>query len=235
MPFQNLRPRHHEIKGGLDVITLRSSLLVSAALATVATVLTPLAAFAHHPMGGATPSTLWQGFASGVGHPVIGLDHLAFIVAIGLMAALAGARVLVPLAFVAATALGCVLHLNSVSLPAGELVIAGSVLFAGLVVSGLLRLPVLAIMGLVGLAGVAHGHAYGEAIFGAEQAQVYAYLAGFSAVQLMIAVTTAALAARALAASQATGVRVSGALIAGVGVATVWPQMISLALPGMAG
>ena len=38
-------------------------------------------AIAHHPMGGNTPSTLWEGLLSGVGHPIIGFDHLAFIVA----------------------------------------------------------------------------------------------------------------------------------------------------------
>ncbi|PKO63289.1 MAG: urease accessory protein UreJ, partial [Betaproteobacteria bacterium HGW-Betaproteobacteria-17] len=35
-------------------------------------------ALAHHPMGGMTPQTLSQGLLSGLGHPVIGLDHLAF-------------------------------------------------------------------------------------------------------------------------------------------------------------
>ena len=43
---------------------------------------------AHHPNGGETPSNFIQGFLSGLGHPVIGIDHLVFVVAIGLLAAL---------------------------------------------------------------------------------------------------------------------------------------------------
>jgi urease accessory protein len=36
------------------------------------------AAFAHHVMGGETPSTFVDGLLSGIGHPIIGADHLAF-------------------------------------------------------------------------------------------------------------------------------------------------------------
>ena len=34
-------------------------------------------AYAHHPMGGVTPSSFGEGLLSGIGHPIIGLDHLA--------------------------------------------------------------------------------------------------------------------------------------------------------------
>ena len=43
-------------------------------------------AFAHHPLDGKIPSNLFEGFMSGLGHPVIGLDHLAFVIAVGLIA-----------------------------------------------------------------------------------------------------------------------------------------------------
>jgi urease accessory protein len=35
-------------------------------------------------MGGKTPSTFVDGILSGVGHPIIGPDHLAFVVALGI-------------------------------------------------------------------------------------------------------------------------------------------------------
>ncbi len=57
-------------------------------------------------MGGATPSTLMEGFLSGVGHPVIGLDHLAFIVAVGIAAAFTAQRYTLPLVFILATIAG---------------------------------------------------------------------------------------------------------------------------------
>src|SRR6266705_841511 len=43
----------------------------------------PRIAWAHHFMGGGPPETFAQGLLSGLGHPVIGLDHAAFIVAAG--------------------------------------------------------------------------------------------------------------------------------------------------------
>ena len=41
-------------------------------------------------MDGELPASLGQGLLSGLAHPVIGLDHLAFIVAAGLIAGAAG-------------------------------------------------------------------------------------------------------------------------------------------------
>ena len=40
-------------------------------------------ASAHHAMGGKTPTTFAEGMLSGLGHPVIGADHLAFLIAVG--------------------------------------------------------------------------------------------------------------------------------------------------------
>lgn len=45
---------------------------------------------AHHPFGGETPDNLFEGFLSGIEHSVIGLDHLAFVIAAGLLAAAMG-------------------------------------------------------------------------------------------------------------------------------------------------
>src|SRR5829696_4054876 len=93
-----------------------SEMLARLALALLILAATGAGAEAHHVMGGTTPRTLAQGLA----HPVIGLDHLAFTVAAGLLAArlappLAGAA-LMPLAFLAAGAVGASLHLAGVDL-----------------------------------------------------------------------------------------------------------------------
>ena len=48
---------------------------------------TTVPAFAHHVMGGKTPSTFREGILSGLGHPVIGIDHFAAVVAVGCLAA----------------------------------------------------------------------------------------------------------------------------------------------------
>ena len=44
-------------------------------------------AMAHHPIGGRTSANFWEGLLSRMGHPIIGIDRLAFVVAVGLIAA----------------------------------------------------------------------------------------------------------------------------------------------------
>lgn len=149
----------------------------------------PLAA-AHHPMGGQTPETFTQGLLSGFGHPILGLDHFAFLLVVALLSiALIGkARYLVPLAFVAATVMGTLYHLGAADLPWSESIIALSVLLGGLFVllKGSASALLLAVM--VGAAGVFHGYAYGEAIVGAEASPLLSYLLGFSIMQYAIIV-----------------------------------------------
>ena len=52
-------------------------------VAATALAVFPRMAWAHHFMDGGLPQTFAQGLLSGLGHPVIGLDHAAFIVAAG--------------------------------------------------------------------------------------------------------------------------------------------------------
>lgn len=49
-----------------------------------------LPVWAHHPMDGAVPTSAWEGLLSGLAHPVLGLDHLAFLIAAALLAAWSG-------------------------------------------------------------------------------------------------------------------------------------------------
>ena len=144
-------------------------------------------AFAHHPLGGSLPSNMLEGFLSGIGHPVIGLDHLAFVIAAGLVAATKPRGFLIPLAFVTASLLGTGLHLQLFSLPAPEIVISASVLLFGVILAMGQRLSLRTVVVLGALAGTFHGYAYGEAIFGAEASPMAAYLVGFSTVQMAIA------------------------------------------------
>src|SRR5262245_39738421 len=82
----------------------------------------PLAppALAHHLMGGVLPGTAWQGLLSGLGHPIIGIDHFAFVVGVGLMSQLAGRLALLPLLFIVGTVLGCFVHVAAVTVPLAE-------------------------------------------------------------------------------------------------------------------
>ena len=119
------------------------------------------------------------GFAAGVAHPFIGLDHLLAMVAVGVWAAQLGGRAIwrVPLAFMAMMALGSMLALDSVSLPAVETGIAVSVLVLGLLIAAAARFPLMASMLLVGTFALFHGHAHGLEL--PQAASAFLYSAGF--------------------------------------------------------
>jgi urease accessory protein len=143
------------------------------------------AAFAHHPMDGMTPETFTQGLLSGLGHPIIGLDHFAFIVlAMFLAATVRGwSRPLVPLAFVAATVAGTVVHLGAANIPMVETLVALSVIVAGVLALVRQQWGALALAGVFAISGIFHGYAYGETVVGAEATPILAYLAGFALIQ----------------------------------------------------
>jgi len=190
-------------------------------------------ALAHHPMGGRTPGTFLEGLLSGFGHPIIGLDHFAFLLAIGLLAIGGRQRLLIPAGFVLMTVVGTLAHLAGVKLWSVEAMVATSVLVAG----GLLlanRRHHAGLLGLLGAAaGLFHGYAYGESIVGAEATPLLAYLAGFSIVQLCVALATTWCGARLVrAGSTAAAGRLTRA--AGTAVCAVGIVYLGLALHGAA-
>ncbi|MFM8332470.1 MAG: HupE/UreJ family protein [Candidatus Methylumidiphilus sp.] len=103
------------------------------------------------------------GFAAGVAHPFIGLDHLLTMLAVGLWAAQLGGAALwrVPAAFVAAMAVGAALARPELDLAGLELAVGGSVLALGLLLAFALRLPGLLAPLAVALLALSHGAAHG--------------------------------------------------------------------------
>jgi urease accessory protein len=141
--------------------------------------------FAHHAMGGVTPQTFSQGLLSGLAHPVIGLDHFAFLVVAMLLASLlqGASRFLVPLAFIGATVAGTVLHLGQANIPMSETLVALTVVIGGVLALTRHHPGAFALSAIFAVSGILHGYAYGEAIVGAETTPLLAYLAGFAAIQ----------------------------------------------------
>ena len=197
-----------------------------AVLSVIPFFLMTASASAHHVMGGKIPTTFAEGFLSGLGHPVIGPDHLAFLLAIGVAVGVGGLNLVLPLLFVVASAIGVTLHVNGVNLPGAEIVVAVSVLFAGFLIARGRALPVSLWAILFAAAGLFHGYAFGESIFGAERSPLHAYLLGLIIVQSALTVGTALFVRRRAGGVSAIAPRLAGAVIIGVGLATLIAQLI---------
>ncbi len=192
----------------------------AAAVSGLATLTIAAPAMAHHPFGGSAPKTFFEGFVSGIGHPVLGFDHLAFVIAVGLVAAILGRGATVMLTFLLAALTGTGLHLAGITLPAAELVISFSVLLFGLLAITQRSLNTFLVVALAAFAGAFHGYAYGEAIFGAEPTPLVAYLVGFTLVQGVIATAAYLLSQRAISKDRTVGilsVRQAGFAVCGAG------------------
>lgn len=181
---------------------------------------------AHHPFGGSTPSTGLEGFLSGLGHPVIGVDHLAFVLSTGLLALQGGLGI--PVAFVLASVAGTGVHLLDLSLPAPESIIAASVALFGLMLALKKRPPAWILIILAGLSGLFHGYAYGEAVVGAEMGSLLAYLLGFSLVQMLIAIAPYLILRRmgSLRDEPDLWLRFGGFTLLGIGGSLLWGILI---------
>ena len=130
-------------------------------------------AFAH--TFGAEGASFYQGFI----HPLLGLDHLLAMLAVGIWAAQTGgrARWLVPAAFLALLALGGGIGMLGWPLPQVELGIAGSVVVFGLLITGAAKMPLWLSMVIAGLFALFHGHAHGAEM--PQAATPWLYALGF--------------------------------------------------------
>src|SRR6266540_1278361 len=194
------------------------------AVVIIATILSGLAidpATAHHVMGSKLPATFVQGALSGLGHPIIGLDHFAAVVAVGCLAAMHRSGAVLALGYVLPMVAGAALHVREASVPGAELLVAFSVIALGLLMVRGRGLPMAATLGLFALTGLLHGYALGESIVGAESAPLYAYFAGLTLIQLLIALGAmlAARMAAAVGSPELTTLRLIGAGITGIGLA----------------
>jgi urease accessory protein len=103
------------------------------------------------------------GMLAGFLHPLLGLDHLLAMLAVGMLSAQLGGRAIwtVPAVFVVCMAAGGLLGMLGVPLPAIELGISLSVILLGVAIAANRRVPIALAMFFVGLFGLFHGHAHG--------------------------------------------------------------------------
>jgi urease accessory protein len=197
-----------------------------------ATLLSATPAFAHHAFGSRLPINLGEGFLAGLAHPIIGPDHFAFVVAAGLLAVNQRRGWLIPCAFMLTAMAGTSLHLTGMNISGVELLISGSVLLFGILLALKESPNIILSAGLGAIAGLFHGYAYGESIFGAGMQPLLAYLAGFTTIQLIISLGAMAIGNLVLKRQQQPGfLRAAGLVIAGVGLALLATQLTTTLLP----
>jgi urease accessory protein len=202
------------------------------AIPGIALLLSATPAFAHHAMGGNLPTNFLEGFLSGIAHPLIGIDHFAFIVAVGLLAATRPRGISILIAFILAAMLGTGIHLTQLGIPGIELLVSGSIVLFGALLVLNDRVNVITAAGLAAIAGLFHGYAYGEAIFGAEMTPLGSYLIGFTVIQLLVSVSAFLVGQVILRRSpNPSTFRSSGLVILGIGLAFFSSQLINLIFP----
>ncbi|WP_019499590.1 HupE/UreJ family protein [Pseudanabaena sp. PCC 6802] len=204
-------------------------------VASVFLLLSASPAMAHHAMGNKMPSNFLEGFLSGLAHPLIGPDHFAFIVAVGLLAAIKRQGILIPGAFILSAMLGTGFHMLGFGLPGAELFVSGSILLFGILLVSQDSPNTFAIALLAAIAGIFHGYAYGESIFGAETTPLIAYLIGFTVIQMAVAASAFAIAKRLFRDKEVqklpANLRSAGLVICGIGAAFFSSQLINAILP----
>ena len=119
------------------------------------------------------------GFVTGFLHPIMGWDHVAAMIAVGLWGAFLGppAIWLLPVTFPLVMAVGGALGVAGAPIPGIETGIAGSGLVMGLAILLAFRPPLVLAAVVVAFFAIFHGHAHGTEMPGA--ASPMAYAAGF--------------------------------------------------------
>lgn len=122
----------------------------------------PLTALAHVESGVIGDG----GFVSGMLHPVTGLDHVVAMVAVGLWGAILGqpAIWMLPVAFPLVMAIGSILGIIGIPVPAIDIGVALSGIMLGAMVAAALRPPLTVAYILVSIFAIYHGYPHGVAL-----------------------------------------------------------------------
>ncbi len=177
-------------------------------------------ASAHHLMDltGMKPGVL-TGLLSGLAHPILGPDHLLFLLAIGLVG------IVQPFRWVLAL-LGCGLVGNALGLalpgfPWIEPLVALSVALTGLVLAR--RLPPAVLVP----AFLLHGYALSGAVLGWEPTPIGFYLAGLLVSQSLLLLVALTAVRRWRQNASSAAVSLTAGLLMGIGLAFTWSALVA--------
>jgi urease accessory protein len=190
--------------------------LIQATLrATVLLMLSAIPAIAH-------TGDLNGGFLGGFAHPLFGSDHVVAMVAVGLWGAFLGPppMFVLPIVFPLVMAVGGVLGIVGVPLPAAELAIATSAIVLGLMVASAARPPLWVAATIVGAFAIFHGYAHGAELPAGTDAAAYSI--GFVTATGLLHLAGIALGLTVRWPAGRMGVRGTGAAIACAGLLFLW-------------
>ncbi|BAQ59676.1 nickel-binding accessory protein UreJ-HupE [Geminocystis sp. NIES-3708] len=132
------------------------------------------------------PDNFYTGLMAGLAHPIIALNHLTFIIGVGLLGSLCSWGIIIAVVFVLTSILGTFVNLMSINLPVPELIISLSVSTIGLMLAKSKLPKNFTAITLTLIAGIFHGYSYGESIIGAKNTPLFAYITGFVSIQVIV-------------------------------------------------
>ncbi len=181
-------------------------------------------ALAHHPfaMGDSTHLSSLQGLASGVGHPLLGPDHLLFVLAITVVGLKKPKKWILPLLGIglAGSAFAQLHPLSDQLSPWAEALVSISLAIEGLIILDYLNSKWLLPMFFL------HGYLLGNTIVGAEPTPLISYFLGLLLTQGALLLIVASLSKRILNFLTTDGRILNAGILIGIGTAFSWMALV---------
>ncbi len=176
-------------------------------------------ASAHHLMGllQLKPGPL-AGIISGLGHPVLGPDHLLFLLSLGLVGLQQPRRWLLGLLATGLAASGLGLWLPG--LPGAEALVALSLVAVGLVLTN--RLPRWILLPAYAL----HGYVLSASVLGWEATPVAFYLLGLLISQALVLTAAVTLVRRWASQLSPSDLKLASGVLIGIGASLAWTNLV---------
>ncbi|MBK1989369.1 HupE/UreJ family protein [Sphaerospermopsis aphanizomenoides BCCUSP55] len=133
-----------------------------------------------------TISNSWEGFIWGIADPVIGLDRLAGILALGLLSTKLIRGTWISIFFVFSSLLGQILHLFQLNLQGAEIIVALCTIIFGVLLIIPTQISWLGCAFLSVTAGLSQGYTDSQAIMGTQILTLVPYLIGVTLTQIAI-------------------------------------------------
>ena len=181
-------------------------------------------AHGHHPfgMGDSTDLSALQGLFSGIGHPLLGPDHLLFLLAIALIGLPRPRTWVLPLlaAGLGGSVLSQFIPLPDALTPWAEALVSLTLAAEGLM--ALFAIPLSLLLPLVAL----HGFLLGSTIVGAEPTPLFTYFLGLLIGQGALLLVVTSWSQSLLERIGAQGQRLGAGIWMGIGMAFAWVALI---------